>query len=175
MFVIVVLVILLAITYNEKNDLLSKINQSTSNFSASTKKEGKLVTLNLTKIELAKTPDEQAVGLMNRTELCQTCGMLFEFEKPQELVFWMKNTFISLDMIFLDENGKITNIAKKTPPLNQIDRFKSGGLAKYVLEVNGGFSDKINLETGDRLEISKIKSSTVKIENVSSTEVNLYI
>jgi hypothetical protein len=83
-------------------------NKSSSDAeSSNNSSKSELITLELSKVEIADTVAKQQMGLMNREELCQDCGILFVFEKPQNLVFWMKNTYISLDIIFIDANGEI--------------------------------------------------------------------
>jgi uncharacterized membrane protein (UPF0127 family) len=105
-------------------------------------------------IELAKTPQEQANGLMYRTELCEDCGMLFIYDHEQILTFWMKNTLISLDMIFINGNGEIVNIAQNTKINQTQERYSSKILAKYVLEVNGGWCKGNGVEIGDKVEFN---------------------
>jgi len=107
-------------------------------------------------LELADEEKERQRGLMFRKEMCQKCGMLFVFEKASNRSFWMENTFIALDIIFIDSNGQIVNIAKETTPLDASKRYNSSKPAKYVLEVNSGFSVENNLQPGDKLDISKL-------------------
>lgn len=99
------------------------------------------------KCEIADSIWEQAIGLMNRTNLSQDRGMLFIFsdEKPRE--FWMKNTLIPLDMIFLDKDFKIVKIIENAQPCKTIncDTYPSVEPAQYVIEINGGFSEKYNI------------------------------
>ena len=114
-------------------------------------------------IEIASTEQAQITGLMNRKELCQKCGMLFEFEIEEKQSFWMENTLIPLDMIFMDKTGKIVTIHKNTKPLQQFPTYDSKLPAKYVLEVNAGFSDKNNLAENEILDIAKLKSKGVVI------------
>jgi uncharacterized membrane protein (UPF0127 family) len=116
------------------------------------------------KLELAKSPQEQAKGLMNRQNLCDRCGVIFEFEKEQPLSFWMKNTLIPLDIVFLDKDGKILNIARNAVPQQQNPTYDSTGSAKYVIEVKAGQSEKIGLQEGNNLKISEILSKTSNFE-----------
>jgi len=99
--------------------------------------------------EVADTPEERAVGLMNRTFLEGDEGMLFVFPDEQERNFWMKNTFISLDMIFLDKNKKITAIIENATPCHAspCPLYSSEGM--YVIEVNAGFVEKNGISAGD--------------------------
>ncbi|MCX6256307.1 MAG: DUF192 domain-containing protein [Bacteroidia bacterium] len=102
-------------------------------------------------IEIADNENRQMQGLMYRKSMLDSQGMLFVFSKQQMQSFWMKNTFIPLDIIFADENGMIVTIQKNTTPLSEksIPSFKP---ALYVVEVNAGFSDKYNIEEGDNIK-----------------------
>lgn len=110
-------------------------------------------TINL-KLEVANTHDKREYGLMDRTSLDWNSGMLFIFEEPQNLSFWMKNTLISLDIIFLDSSQKVINIHKNTIPNNTKNIYSSNNLAKYALEVNGGWSDYYSVQAGDYFEFN---------------------
>ena len=111
-------------------------------------------------VELAKTREQTERGLMFRENLEENNGMLFVFSQDDDRYFWMKNTLIDLDIIFINSQGKIVNIAEKVPhsyiaaPEEEIATAK--GFGKYVLEVNSGFAQKHNLKIGDRLNL-KIK------------------
>jgi uncharacterized membrane protein (UPF0127 family) len=102
------------------------------------------------KIELAVTPEEQAQGLMNRTEMAKDEGMLFFFNDFAERSFWMKNTLIPLDMIFMDEEGVIVNIHDSAIP-NDLTSIKSGVPARAVLELNGGVANTLGIKAGDKV------------------------
>lgn len=104
-------------------------------------------------LELANDEQSRARGLMMRELLCEQCGMLFKFDESQNVSFWMKNTLIPLDIIFIKGNGEITDIHKNAEPL-KIDRFyKSSGKVLYALEVNAGYSEKIGLKVQDKLDV----------------------
>lgn len=90
-------------------------------------------------VEVADTPESREKGLMNRQSLPRRNGMLFIYEKPKKVSFWMKNTPIPLDMLFFDERGMLTNIAKNTVPYST-ERIRYDDIL-YVLEINGGLSD----------------------------------
>lgn len=90
------------------------------------------------KVALAKTPDERNQGLMNVTNLKMDNGMLFIFEKEQALSFWMANTPLSLDIIFISADYKIVRIHSETEPFTT-KQYDSSKPAKFVIEVNGGF------------------------------------
>ncbi len=101
-------------------------------------------------VEMAVTPDEQAKGLMFRRELPEMQGMLFDFQREQPTSFWMKNTHISLDMIFIRADGRILRIAENTVPLSEA-LVPSGGPVRAVLEVIAGTSKKLGIAPGDRV------------------------
>ena len=101
-------------------------------------------------VEMAVTPDEQAKGLMFRRELPEKQGMLFDFHREQPTSFWVKNTYIPLDMIFIRADGHILRIAKNTVPLSET-LVPSGGPVRAVLEVIGGTAKKLGIAAGDRV------------------------
>jgi uncharacterized membrane protein (UPF0127 family) len=101
-------------------------------------------------VELASTPQEQATGLMFRRELPEGRGMLFDFHRDQPTSFWMKNTYIPLDMIFIRGDGRILRIAENTVPLSE-NLIPSGGSVRAVLEVIGGTARKLGIAPGDRV------------------------
>lgn len=107
------------------------------------------------KIELAKTSSQKIKGLSKRESLCPKCGMLFIFGFETELPFWMKDTLIPLDMIWLDKTGKIVDI-KAATEINSQKIYRNESPAQYVLELNLNDSQKLNLKTGDFIDISKI-------------------
>ena len=101
-------------------------------------------------VEIAKTDEERATGLMYRKELPEGRGMLFDFSPEQNVQMWMKNTFIPLDMIFIRSDGRILRIAENTEPQSE-KIIPAGGLAKGVLEVIGGTARKYGIQPGDRV------------------------
>jgi uncharacterized membrane protein (UPF0127 family) len=101
-------------------------------------------------VEMATTEEEKRTGLMFRKELPEGRGMLFDFSPPQEISMWMKNTFIPLDMIFIDPDGRVLRIAENTEPFST-RIISSGGLAKGVLEVIAGTARKYGIAPGDRV------------------------
>jgi len=126
----------------------------------SIKQKQPFVKINSVKIdvEIADTKEKQELGLMNRTKLCSTCGMLFVFDKEGFYPFWMKNTLISLDIIWINSAGKIVSISKNTKVDNcdyistpgcQPKVYKPTAFAKYVLEVNASFCNKNSIKVGD--------------------------
>jgi len=104
-------------------------------------------------VEVARTQEEHARGLMNRTSLPQENGMLFVFECSNMRYFWMENTLIPLDMIFISGDGQILSIRENTTPMST-DIISSGSPCMYVLEVNGGICQKDGISVGDRVKIS---------------------
>jgi len=101
-------------------------------------------------VELAVTPAQHSQGLMHRLNMAPKSGMLFVYSRPQPVSFWMKNTFIPLDMIFIAADGKIINIRQRTVPHSLIPvRSKANALA--VLELNGGTASSLNIQPGDRV------------------------
>src|SRR5271169_2771894 len=101
-------------------------------------------------VEMATTEEEKEKGLMFRKELEDGKGMLFDFSPEQQVSMWMKNTYISLDMIFIRADGRILRIAENTEPLStQI--IPSRGQAKAVLEVIAGTAQKYGIAPGDRI------------------------
>jgi uncharacterized membrane protein (UPF0127 family) len=103
-------------------------------------------------VELATTPQEQARGLMWRERLEPDHGMLFVFEEEEPMSFWMKNTPLPLDIIYMDRNGVVVSIARDTTPFSTAS-IPSHVPAKYVLEVAAGFSYRHGVEVGTRVEL----------------------
>ena len=101
-------------------------------------------------VEMAVTEAERAQGLMNRKSLPEGQGMLFDFQRDQEVGFWMKNTYIPLDMIFIRSDGRIMRIAENTEPLSE-RIVPSNGAVRAVLEVIGGTGRKLGIAPGDRV------------------------
>jgi uncharacterized membrane protein (UPF0127 family) len=102
------------------------------------------------RVELARTDAERAKGLMNRERLDADAGMLFLFDESAVHGFWMKNTLIPLDMIFIDDTGRIVGIVERAEPLTLTSR-DVGVPSRYVLEVNGGWSAAHGVARGDRV------------------------
>jgi len=113
-------------------------------------------TLQQIDIEFAITDQERAQGLMDRKSMTDMQGMLFIFPKPEEQSFWMKNTYISLDIIYLNEKKEIVSVQKYTTPLSE-ESLPSFKKAQYALEVNAGFCDKYHIAYGDRIVYKESK------------------
>jgi uncharacterized membrane protein (UPF0127 family) len=112
-------------------------------------------------LEVAKTPAEQAQGLMFRTELSGDRGMLFQFPEPKIARFWMKNTFIPLDMIFL-QDGKIKLIITNVPPCKTSPCPNYGPLSQevnQVLELGAGRAKELGLEVNQVLEFVPLENN----------------
>jgi uncharacterized membrane protein (UPF0127 family) len=101
-------------------------------------------------VEIATTEEEKQTGLMYRKELADGKGMLFDFNPEQEVSMWMKNTYVSLDMIFIRADGRILRIAENTEPLST-KIISSKGPARAVLEVVAGTAQKYGIRPGDRV------------------------
>lgn len=111
-------------------------------------------------VEIANTDKDREIGLMNRTYLGKNDGMLFIFDKEDSYSFWMKNTLIPLDIIWINSDKKIVYIKENALPCNLFSKkldqkeekcevFNPEINAKYVLEVNGGLSKELNIKIGD--------------------------
>lgn len=112
-------------------------------------------------LKFARTSEEKETGLMNVEYLCDKCGMVFIFENEQFLNFWMKDTLISLDIIYLDKDLQIVNIHRNTKTNQTSQIYPSKGLAKYVLEVNAGYSVNNNLEDRNIIEFFDSKQNKI--------------
>lgn len=112
--------------------------------------------LNIT-CEITSTHEEQLQGLMYREELAMDRGMLFIYDSPEEVHFWMKNTLIPLDMIFIDESGIVTNVEEADVetgvPENELTRYSSDGPIKWVVEINQGICALNGIDTGTQIII----------------------
>ncbi|MGL5064591.1 MAG: DUF192 domain-containing protein, partial [Microcoleus sp.] len=105
-------------------------------------------------LEVAKTPEQQAMGLMYRTSLPDNRGMLFEFQPPRPVSFWMKNCKISLDMIFL-KDGIVKAIQAEAPPCTAepCPTYGPNTPVDAVIELRGGRAAELGLKTGDRIQV----------------------
>ncbi|HOC93004.1 MAG TPA: DUF192 domain-containing protein [bacterium] len=104
--------------------------------------------------EIASTSEQHSLGLMYRTSMEANEGMLFVFDSERPLSFWMKNTLIPLDMIFIDSDKRIVDINHDAQPENTVP-FASSSPARYVLEVNGGYCVEHNINIGNLLEFDE--------------------
>jgi len=125
-------------------------------------KNGELVIINKNKkdtlkkinIEIADNPEKREQGLMYRKTMNESNGMLFIFEKSEPQNFWMKNTILPLDIIFINENKEIVTIQQNTIPFSEesIPSYKN---SMFVLEVNAGFCGKFSIKEGDLISFTK--------------------
>ena len=101
-------------------------------------------------VEIAVSAEQRSRGLMSRRSLADDAGMIFDFGTEQPITMWMRNTYVSLDMIFIHEDGTIGHIAADTTPLSDTV-IPSRVEARFVLEVGAGTSRRLGIETGDRV------------------------
>jgi uncharacterized protein len=101
------------------------------------------------KAEVARTPEQQARGLMYRRTMARDVGMLFPFPEPRMASFWMSNTYLPLDIIFISPEGRVVNVGEGVPL--RLDTVESTGPAGSVLELNRGEAARIGLSPGDRI------------------------
>lgn len=109
------------------------------------------------KVEIADDPRETTIGLMFRRQMADDEGMLFDFGVEQPKSFWMRNTYIPLDMLFIKADGTIESIAERTTPLSE-KSVPSKGPVRFVLEINGGLSDNLGIAPGDTVSGPAIES-----------------
>ncbi len=102
-------------------------------------------------VEVAKTDEQRARGLMFRKFMPQDRGMLFDFKTEQPIMMWMRNTYIPLDMVFISRDGRVINVAENTEPLSE-RTIASAAPAFAVLELNAGVARKIGLKSGNRID-----------------------
>ena len=112
---------------------------------------------NVFSVEVVRTGAEWSKGLMFREKLGTREGMLFLGTAEKVQSFWMKNTLISLDMIFISKDLKIVSISKNTTPLSE-ETYSSGDLALHVLEILGGQSDKAGIKVGDTIKFISVSA-----------------
>ncbi len=101
-------------------------------------------------VDVADDPAERSQGLMNVEFLPRSAGMLFAYDYPQRVAFWMRNTLIPLDMLFLDETGTVAFIHENAIPLDET-AIPGGDAIQYVLEINAGLSNRFGIAPGSQL------------------------
>ncbi|HKU37001.1 MAG TPA: DUF192 domain-containing protein [Polyangiales bacterium] len=106
------------------------------------------------RVELAQTPEQRQRGLMFRKQLAPDAGMLFIFEHPQHNVFWMHNTYLPLDMIFITADWNVLGVVENATPQTDSPR-EVPGISAYVLEVNAGFSRQYGIAAGTKARLIK--------------------
>ncbi len=102
-------------------------------------------------VEIVQNEEDRMRGLMHREQLPENQGMLFVFEEAQMQAFWMRNTFIPLDIAFIDANGKIIDIQRMTP-LDETKSYQSPAPVPYALEVNAGWFEKNGIKIGETVK-----------------------
>jgi uncharacterized protein len=112
-------------------------------------------------VEIADTAGKRQMGLQYRQNLADDRGMIFLFPSESVQTFWMKNTPISLDMIFINRNGKIVGIVERAVPFS-LDARSVTEPSQYVLEINGGLARRYGIQTGDSVRFEGIKIEDVK-------------
>jgi uncharacterized protein len=101
-------------------------------------------------VEVAETPGQMEQGLMFRRSLAPDAGMLFDFRKPTIATMWMRNTLIPLDMLFVDQQGLIVNIAQRAVPESD-QTIAAAAPVRVVIELNGGTAERLGIQPGDRV------------------------
>ena len=101
-------------------------------------------------VEVADTPRERSLGLMHRETMPRSAGMLFVYDKPQPVSFWMRNTLIPLDMIFMDKRGVVQRVHENAVPLDETGIDGGDGI-QFVLEINGGLAGRLGIVEGAEL------------------------
>ena len=123
--------------------------------SASMKSELSIITSNGSKhnflVEVARTEEEKKIGLMFRKTLAKNAGMLFLYKREALRLMWMKNTFIPLDILFIDKKGVIKRVVKRTIP-HSLATISSRQSVLAVLELRGGITSSLEIKKGDRIE-----------------------
>jgi uncharacterized membrane protein (UPF0127 family) len=102
-------------------------------------------------VEVMRTPDQRARGLMHRQFMPADRGMLFDFKQVEPVAMWMQNTYISLDMLFIRADGTVARIAERAEPLST-RTIPSGEPVLSVLELNAGIAEKLGIRPGDKIE-----------------------
>jgi uncharacterized protein len=156
--IIIALSLIVLTTYNPGNKKsVAKSSSATSKSTPTFRKDGSLKIYRthnpeplLLEIEVADEEPERIRGLMDRFSMPENAGMLFIFDKDEPRSFWMKNTYIPLDIIYINAEKKIVSIQKYTHPRTTTS-IPSEKPAIYVLEVNAGFTDKYGIFAGDKI------------------------
>ncbi|MDC0115929.1 DUF192 domain-containing protein [Octadecabacter sp.] len=111
-------------------------------------------------VDVADTNAERAKGLMFVEQMAALEGMLFVYDRPQSVSFWMRNTLIPLDMVFVGPDGVIHNIHAMAQPHDETGIF-GGDQIQYVLEINGGMAARLGLEAGDQMQHPSFSDTSV--------------
>lgn len=138
-----------SMNYNQKDEVYKFTKNGELSFQS---KDGKFISS--MELEFADNDKERAQGLMYRTEMEENQGMLFIFPTETRQSFYMKNTVISLDMLFINSNLEIVTIHKEAKPYD-LSSYASSAPAQYVLETIAGYTDKYNIKVGDKVIFRK--------------------
>lgn len=159
--IIAVVIIAAVVTYLVAHKLEAEAiteSQESGKLNIAFKKQGTLSflstagdTISAIDIEIANTDELRTRGLMYRSSLPENGGMLFVFDEEDMQSFWMKNTYVSLDMLFVNRENKIVTIRPNTEPLKEWS-YASTAPAMYVIEVNAGYCSRNNVEEGDKID-----------------------
>jgi len=122
-------------------------------------------------VQLAKTDKEREIGLMWVKKMSPDAGMLFEYPDDSYPSMWMKNTLIPLDAIFINQQAKVVYIANNMQP-NSLESKKSKKVCKYVLEINGGLSKKMNIKEGDLIGTTLLSKNITNFKNKSKENMS---
>lgn len=101
-------------------------------------------------VELAETNEQMKRGLMFRADLADDAGMMFDYKTPREIVMWMKNTLIPLDMVFVSPDGVVHRVAQWTTPLS-LEAIPSHGIVRAVIELKGGMTQRLGITRGSKV------------------------
>ncbi len=107
------------------------------------------------RVEVAVTPEEHARGLMYRSRMATDAGMIFVFDEPSVQRFWMKNTLIPLDMVFIGKDHKVVGIVEDAAPETETERMV-GAPSQYVLEIGGGLSAQLGIRAGEMVDFQNV-------------------
>ncbi|WP_247716819.1 DUF192 domain-containing protein [Gymnodinialimonas ceratoperidinii] len=112
------------------------------------------------RVEVADDVQERARGLMHVAEMPRLAGMLFVYDRPQHVSFWMENTLIPLDMIFVGETGEVLNIHENAIPLDRTPIPGGSDDIVYVLEINGGMAETLGIDVGSEMRHTSVAQET---------------
>ncbi len=164
----ILLVSLASIVYSIESNYKKDNAESSKTYELKFTKNGQLLFLNknltdiITKIdiEIADNEAKRAQGLMYRHSIPEDVGMLFIFEEEKPISFWMKNTYVPLDILFINKSFEIVTIRENNPPLSE-SPISSDLPALYAVEVIAGFCKKHNINTGDRIKFEILKMQII--------------
>ena len=153
LFVLIVLIAFFSLLYFKKNQKMEENHPFYPQVSFYNQQGDEIAGF---KVEIASTSAQHKIGLMHRENLPEDKGMLFIFKQEQALSFWMKNTLIPLDIIYISRDKKVVSISANTPPCKKdpCPGYPSKGNASYVLEINSGLAERFGIEKGAEVEIN---------------------